>query len=238
MPPIAGVANGALVLVDRVLVNMDLETFHANSRSKVEGTMYLDQVFSDNTLDFFIAFSSISTTIGNIGQMAYTAANMFMKAIVSQRRQRGLAGSVIDISQVIGVGYFERVMTAQNTMSREQAIRLVDKSGAMGMSEADLHQLFAEAIVAGRPDSEADPDIITGIKTVTSAQGKDTFWFKNPRLGHFIQDAMAAEHPSIRKATALPVKTQLETAKDVEEVLAILTGKEIFSVTNINIYYK
>lgn len=77
MPPIAGVANGTLVLRDRGLVNMDLDTFHANTRCKVEGTIYLDEIFSDNTLDwvcfsfffplfffplFFLLFTSSHTT--------------------------------------------------------------------------------------------------------------------------------------------------------------------------------
>ncbi|KAF3480350.1 Beta-ketoacyl synthase, active site protein [Arthroderma uncinatum] len=221
-PPIAGVANGALVLRDKGLINMDLDTFHANTRCKVEGTTYLDEMFPDNTLDFFIAFSSISATVGNMGQMAYTAANMFMKALISQRRHRNVAGSVIDISQVFGVGYVEREMKLRNAMSREQAIRLMDKSGTIIMSEPDLHQLFAEAVISGRPDSQLDPNIITGVKTMTTAESKDAIWRSNPRFGHFIQDVGAVKAPSATKAATIPVKTQLEGAKDAEEMSTIL----------------
>jgi SAM-dependent methyltransferase/NAD(P)-dependent dehydrogenase (short-subunit alcohol dehydrogenase family) len=225
MPPIAGVTNGALVLRDKGLINMDLDTFHANTRPKVEGTLYLDEMFPSDTLDFFIAFSSISATVGNMGQMAYTAANMFMKALISERRHRGLAGSVIDISQVFGVGYIEREMKLQNQLSREQAIRLMSRSGTLIMSEPDLHQLFAEAVIAGRAGSDADPEIITGVKTITSAESTEALWGSNPRFGHFIQDVGAAEIPSATKAAAVPVKMQLEAAKDVEEMSNILQGK-------------
>jgi len=223
MPPVAGVTNGSLVLRDKGLINMDLETFHINTKCKVEGTEYLDEMFPDNTLDWFIAFSSISATVGNMGQMAYTAANMFMKALIAQRRHRGVAGSVIDISQVFGVGYIEREMKLQTQMSREQAIRLMSRSGTLIMSEPDLHQLFAEAIIAGRAESNEDPDIITGIKTITPAEAKEALWGDNVRFGHFIQNAGSAKLPSVTKTTSIPVKVQLEAAKDVEEQSTILT---------------
>ena len=228
MPPVAGVTNGSLVLRDRGLINMDLETFHVNTKCKVEGTEYLDEIFPDNTLDWFIAFSSISATVGNMGQMAYTAANMFMKALIAQRRRRGVAGSVIDISQVFGVGYIEREMKLQTQLSREQAIRLMNRSGTLIMSEPDLHQLFAEAVIAGRAGSAADHEIITGIKTITPAESKEALWGDNVRFGHFIQEVGAAKLPSITKTTAVPVKMQLEAAKDGEEMATIL--KNAFTV--------
>jgi SAM-dependent methyltransferase/NAD(P)-dependent dehydrogenase (short-subunit alcohol dehydrogenase family) len=222
MPPVAGVTNGSLVLRDRGLINMDLETFHVNTKCKVEGTEYLDEMFPDNTLDWFIAFSSISATVGNMGQMAYTAANMFMKALIAQRRQRGVAGSVIDISQVFGVGYIEREMKLQTQLSREQAIRLMSRSGTLIMSEPDLHQLFAEAVIAGRAGSAADHEIITGIKTITPAESKEALWGDNVRFGHFIQEVGAAKLPSVTKTTIVPVKVQLEASKDAEEMATIL----------------
>ena len=221
MPPIAGVANGALVLRDKGLVNMDLETFHANTLCKVEGTEYLHELFQTNTLDWFIAFSSISATVGNMGQMAYAAANSFMKALIAQRRKAGLAGSTIDISQVLGVGYIEREMKLQTQLSREQAVRLMNKSGTIVMSEPDLHQLFAEAIVNGRADSDADHELISGIKTVTPAEAEEALWGKNVRFGHFIR-SLGSSLPSVTRAAAVPVKKLLETARSEAEIASIL----------------
>jgi malonyl CoA-acyl carrier protein transacylase/SAM-dependent methyltransferase/NAD(P)-dependent dehydrogenase (short-subunit alcohol dehydrogenase family) len=229
MPPIAGVANGALVLRDKGLINMDLATFHANTRPKVEGTTYLDEMFPDDSLDWFIAFSSISATVGNMGQMAYTAANIFMKALIQQRRARGVAGSTIDVSQVFGVGYIEREMKLQSSLSREQATRLMHRSGTLIMSEPDLHQLFAEAIVAGRPGSGVNPEIITGVKTLNSQEATEALWAGHPRFGHFIRNAGSAKIPSATKSDTLPVKTQLEKCKDVDEMAIVLRGKLSYS---------
>lgn len=224
MPPIGGVANGALVLRDRGLVNMDLETLHQNTRPKVEGTRYLDELFLDKSLDFFIAFSSIAATVGYMGQMAYTSANMFMKALIRQRRARGIAGSVIDVSRVFGVGYLEREMKTQMAQGREQATRLLNNSGAMAISEQDLHQLFAEAVVAGRPDSTANPEIISGVETLSSVEAAKVLWAGHPRFSHFVQDVGAAKVQGVTKVDTIPVKIRLETCEDAEEMKSVLIG--------------
>jgi acyl transferase domain-containing protein/NAD(P)-dependent dehydrogenase (short-subunit alcohol dehydrogenase family)/ubiquinone/menaquinone biosynthesis C-methylase UbiE len=224
MPPISGVANGALVLRDRGLVNMDLDTFHENTRPKVEGTIYLDELFPDTSLDFFIAFSSIAATVGYMGQMAYTAANMFMKALIRQRRARGIAGSVIDVSRVFGVGYLERETKTQMAQGREQATRLMNNSGAMVMSEQDLHQLFAEAVIAGRPDSTANPEIISGVETLSSEEAAKVLWAGHPRFGHFVQDVGSSKVLGVTKTDSVPVKVQLETCRDADEMKRVLIG--------------
>jgi NAD(P)-dependent dehydrogenase (short-subunit alcohol dehydrogenase family) len=96
LPAIAGVANGALILRDQAFEGMDLESFQMVVKPKIDGTVFLSELFKENTLDFFIAFSSVVATLGNSGQSAYSAANSFSKALINQRRARGLAGSVID----------------------------------------------------------------------------------------------------------------------------------------------
>src|SRR2546430_10573256 len=103
-PKIGGVANGALILRDKTFANTELESFQAVVRPKVDGTINLNELFNDNNLDFFIAFSSVVATMGNTGQSSYTSANSFLKSLIAQRRKRGLPGSVIDISRVLGVG--------------------------------------------------------------------------------------------------------------------------------------
>lgn len=75
-PPIAGVANAAMVLSDTTFANMTIDDFHKATNAKVIGSQNLDGVFSDNTLDFFLMFSSLSSVVGNIGQSNYAAANM------------------------------------------------------------------------------------------------------------------------------------------------------------------
>ena len=201
---------------------MDLETFQTVIRPKVDGTLYLDKIFSENTLDFFISFSSIVATMGNSGQSPYSAANCFMKALVNQRRKRGLPGAVIDISRVIGVGYVEREAKAAGKLSEKQMERIVNVT--MPMSEPDLHMLFAEAILAGKADSGQNSDIITGIRTLAPDATNNVFWAANLKFSHFIYDKGNFGGDKDNKTARMPVKTLLLAAKSLDKVVKILKG--------------
>ncbi len=97
MPPTTGVMNGAMILKDALFANNTHSEFEKTLRPKVDGTVFLDEVFSTNKLDFFIVFSSLAAVSGNIGQSAYAVANNFMCSLVAGRRMRGLAGSAINM---------------------------------------------------------------------------------------------------------------------------------------------
>jgi pseurotin A synthetase (hybrid polyketide synthase/nonribosomal peptide synthetase) len=75
MPPIGGIANGAMVLEDKMFVDMSFESFQTAMRPKVEGSIYLEEAFSNDELDFFLFFSSISVMTGQRTQANYVAAN-------------------------------------------------------------------------------------------------------------------------------------------------------------------
>lgn len=157
MPPIAGIANGAMVLRDSTFETMTLADWQTCVQPKVDGTLLLDELFHTTPLDFFITFSSLAAVIGNMGQANYAAANAFLAALCAQRRnQRGVAGSTMDISSVVGLGVVER----SGVVDAEYFAGL----GFRNIAETDLHQLFAEAMIAGRPGSGEMPEIVTGIK--------------------------------------------------------------------------
>ena len=134
---------------------MDLSTMVEVLKSKAGGCEYSDDLFLENTNDFFFLFSSTSSVVGNSGQSNYIAANMFMTSLVFQRRERGLAGSVIDLSSFVGIGYVEH----SEHIGAENFIRI----GPTNISEQDLHQIFAETALAGRPRSHKGPEIVAGL---------------------------------------------------------------------------
>jgi hypothetical protein len=151
MPPIGGVANGAMVLRDSSFMRMSFEDFQAVLGPKIQGKINLDRLFSDpnQPLDWFIGFRSVAATVGNPGQSAYAAGNCFIKGLVDRRRKQGLAGSVIDSTRLVGLGFIE--LESHGRLTKEHQERLTTRCGTMAMSENDLHQLFAEAILSGRP---------------------------------------------------------------------------------------
>jgi hybrid polyketide synthase/nonribosomal peptide synthetase ACE1 len=67
LPPVGGVAQGAMVLRDTMISDMDLDRVQNVLRPKVDGSIFLDEIFSEMPLEFFIFLSSSVYVIGNRG---------------------------------------------------------------------------------------------------------------------------------------------------------------------------
>jgi len=210
MPQIAGIANGAMVLQDTAIADMTLETMTKVLRPKIEGTTYLDELFQEDTLDFFIAFSSISCVFGQHGQSNYAAANTFLNGLINRRRLQGLAGSAMAIGAVLGIGYVAREVDLTTYERMKQ-------NGYRLMSERDLHLLFAEAVAASRElggSSEAF-EIITGIHTDKVREERNT---KNPVFQHVVTKQRSRLGDSQESSVKIPLKSQLSAATTETEV--------------------
>ena len=214
LPPIAGVANAAMVLSDGLFANMPYEKFAKTLKPKVEGTTYLDELFPKNTLDFFIIFSSLTYVTGNVGQTPYAAANAFMVSLAEGRRKRGLAASVMSLAGIFGVGYIART---------DKGIH--DKLGAMGyahISEWDYQQFFAEAIIAGHPSSGRNFEISNGVKPFDPERDTNLpFWIDIPRFSKFkVVKANSAAGKTDKKTVSTRAQLKEQTTEDgVRQVL-------------------
>jgi hybrid polyketide synthase/nonribosomal peptide synthetase ACE1 len=219
-PPIAGVANGAMVLHDSLFSGMSLGTMQDVLGPKIDGTNNLDQIFHDDDLDFFILFSSSACVVGNSGQANYAAANGYINSLARQRRKRGLAASAIDIGRVAGIGYVETVGQA--------VVDQLTRFGLMAISESEFHQMFAETIRAGYTNlknNEAIPDAVvtTGIRTIHDEEIKGP-WAENSRFSHYIVEAKSVESGGDQqnKKMTLHVSEQLASAATTEQALEVL----------------
>lgn len=85
--------------------------------SKVRGAWNFHNTLKSQTLDFFVAISSAAGAVGNRGQSAYSAANIFLNAFVRYRIKLGLPASSIDLTAVSDAGYL-----AENAESSRQGI--------------------------------------------------------------------------------------------------------------------
>jgi non-ribosomal peptide synthetase component F/SAM-dependent methyltransferase/NADP-dependent 3-hydroxy acid dehydrogenase YdfG len=173
MPPIAGVANAAMVLKDRAFENTTLDDFQTVFAPKVQGSKNLDDLFFSTDLEFFVLFSSIASVVGSKGQANYGAANLFMHSLARQRRKRDVAGSVMDIAMLLGVGYVARSLDQYESQMKQYSY--------MAISEPEFHDIFAAAILSGRPGSNHSPEIITGV-----GPDADAPWTTDPRFSHFV----------------------------------------------------
>ncbi|PRR99354.1 non-ribosomal peptide synthetase [Bacillus atrophaeus] len=81
-----GILHSAGIIKDNYMIKKSAEELHAVLSPKVKGLVYLDEASKDMALDVFILFSSLSGSIGSIGQSDYAAANVFMDAYAGYRR--------------------------------------------------------------------------------------------------------------------------------------------------------
>ncbi|KAL4936458.1 hypothetical protein BDV06DRAFT_233408 [Aspergillus oleicola] len=213
-PAVAGVANAAMVLEDRMFSSMSLETLTKVLGPKVDGSRYLDELFGSQPLDFFVFFSSTASVVGNRGQSNYAAANLYMVGLANNRRKRGLAASVIDIGMVLGVGYITDNGIYESVLK---------KHNLMPISESEFHNMFAEAVIAGRPGSGKNIQLTTGLHRASRSEGEDQpFWSNNPRFSHFVKEEDAETVDPQSSAQIVPVRQLLQAASTPEEHEQIL----------------
>ncbi|KAL4964020.1 uncharacterized protein BDV14DRAFT_201275 [Aspergillus stella-maris] len=215
-PPIAGVANAAMILRDKLLSNMELDDFLTVMKPKVDGSQHLHDIFGHNhPLDFFILFSSLSTVLGNVGQSNYAVANAFMASLIAQRRAEGLSGSVMHIGPIFGAGYATR-----SGQFRSQDLAA---SGLYPLSITDFHQLFGEAVLASPPGSGRKPEITAGLRTITSKADSRVLWRSNPRFAHFckIDDEESGSAVDTKTSLVL-VKAHLASAMTTEQAREVI----------------
>lgn len=89
LPPVLGVVHAAGVNEDGLIRDTTSESFSRVFSPKVAGALALHKAFPPTTLDFFILFSSIGQLVGTSGQSPYGAANAFLDALATHRREQG-----------------------------------------------------------------------------------------------------------------------------------------------------
>lgn len=67
LPPLAGVAQGAMVLHDCLFADIDYAKFEKVLGPKVRGSALLEEVLGETDLDFMIYFSSMASVTGKAG---------------------------------------------------------------------------------------------------------------------------------------------------------------------------
>ncbi|KAI2602000.1 beta-ketoacyl synthase domain-containing protein [Hypoxylon sp. NC1633] len=184
MPRVAGIANGAMVLDDRVFAQMDENTWKRVLLPKTAGSRNLDIIFDEPDLEFFIMTSSFAAIGGHPGQSNYAVANMYMNGLAGNRRRRGLAGSVLNIGVMYGLGFLQR--------EKEELYSGLEREGYPPISERDIHHMFLEAVAAGRPggsgQSEPPTELTTGLRRFDPANPDPLHWHTDPRFSHYTRE--------------------------------------------------
>jgi phthiocerol/phenolphthiocerol synthesis type-I polyketide synthase E len=177
---VAGVPGGGLIpLKTRASAEQVL-------RPKVRGTLVLDQVFAEESLDFTMLFSSLSSRLAGTGQIDYTSANAFLDSLAIQRRAEGKKVWSIGWdtwSEVgMGVGFDQRTNGIQQQEGRYSPAshgllqwRHEHAEGETWSSNLDgaSHWTLGEHIVVNRPTLVGTAYIDMAVSAARqSAEGK------------------------------------------------------------------
>lgn len=108
LPPLRGIFHGAMVLNDGYLIDLDRTSFNDVINPKVLGAINLHNYTKDESLDFFISLSSISSIIGNPKQGNYVVANTFLDSFAHYRRSRNLPATTINLGVLGDTGVVAR----------------------------------------------------------------------------------------------------------------------------------
>ncbi len=213
MPPIGGVAQGAMVLSDAMFAEMTMPIMEKVIKPKVNGSIYLEEIFRDTALEFFLYFSSVAAITGNKGQSVYAAANMFMNTLAAQRRKRGAVASVVNIGAIMGNGYITRELNAKQQ-------KFLQELGNIWLSEQDFLNIFAEGVRASQLSGNETMEMTTGLR-LTVPDSKVS-WASDPMFQHLV---LYNEEPSgagLQKSGSVPLKSQLEGVTSEDEISHLL----------------
>lgn len=231
-PPIAGIANGAMVLADVSLQNMSYDQMVRVLRPKIDGSILVDKIFHSDPLDFFILFSSLSCVLGNRGQANYDAANMFLVGLAAQRRARGVVASVVDIGAIMGMGYMAREV-------KEQTLKQMVGAGFNKMSERDFFMAFAHGILSGCSSSSnrSGYEVITGLHVPPPSDEFQPGWVTNPRFSHMVARSRVAARQQTKKASptqqAESTRDLLKRSRTLADLSIVITAALLKKMTHM-----
>lgn len=108
MPPLTGVFHAAAVIEDAPLVNLSEAQIERVFRPKLLGAWNLHEATLADPLRMFVNYSSSSASIGNPGQGAYVAANLYLESLTLYRRSLGLPALSVGWGAIKDAGFLTR----------------------------------------------------------------------------------------------------------------------------------
>jgi NAD(P)-dependent dehydrogenase (short-subunit alcohol dehydrogenase family)/acyl carrier protein len=128
---LAGVIHTAMVLDDGLIAGLEPARTRAVLAPKVDGAANLDRATRGTALDYFVAFSSATTMIGNPGQGAYVAANAYLQGLMRRRRAEGLPGLAVGWGAIGDVGVLSRDLDVAAKLERISGIVAMQSKEAL-----------------------------------------------------------------------------------------------------------
>lgn len=156
--------------------NMTFDEWSQSTDSKIRGTLNLHNLFSQGGLDFFVALSSVTSVVGNMGQANYAAGNGFIDGLMEWRRNHGLPGHSINIGLVPDASGLSDVAEDQESRQR--------RYNHLGGTEIMTHELQTLLRVIINSKLSLPPQIIAGMTDSLSRQNAPSAWVLDRKFDH------------------------------------------------------
>jgi acyl transferase domain-containing protein/D-arabinose 1-dehydrogenase-like Zn-dependent alcohol dehydrogenase/acyl carrier protein/dTDP-4-dehydrorhamnose reductase len=165
--PLSAVIHTAGVLDDGVIGSLTPRRLDAVLRSKADAAWHLHELTAGHDLAAFVVFSSLAGVFGGPGQGNYSAANVFLDALMEHRRHHGmpalsLAWGLWDeggdmVGGLAGADLSRLGRGGMLALSREQGMALLDAALCRG-GEAVLLAFGADfAAMRSLPPGQVSP---------------------------------------------------------------------------------
>ena len=133
MAPLKGILHSAAVIEDAPILNLTGDQLERVFQPKLVGAWNLHQATLKDPIDMFVLYSSSAASVGNPGQGAYVAANLYLDALALYRRSLGLPALSIGWGAIKDAGF----------LTRHQAVAGMLKSRT-GLDATPAHEALAD----------------------------------------------------------------------------------------------
>ena len=145
LPPLRGLVHSAMVVDDKLVRDLDEKRMRRVLSPKVLGAWNLHALTRKRKLDFFVLYSSATTSFGNPGLGNYVAANVYLESLARFRRSQGLPATAVSWGPISDSGYL-----ARNDAALEALTAFMGSSGLTTQQGFKvLEQLLQANIVCG-----------------------------------------------------------------------------------------
>jgi acyl transferase domain-containing protein/NADPH:quinone reductase-like Zn-dependent oxidoreductase/acyl carrier protein len=146
--PLGGIVHTAGVLADAPISGLDWDKLEAVFRPKVYGGWLLHRASTAVPgLRFFVAYSSVSSVLGNPGQANYAAANAYLDELMRWRAAHGLPALSVSWGPWAGVGMAARLDERLARNIERQGVAPLRAGTAMRTLLSELAQPVAHTMI-------------------------------------------------------------------------------------------
>jgi myxalamid-type polyketide synthase MxaB len=164
--PIKGLFFLAGQLRDGLISKMSWPQFQEVLAVKTLGLSQVDQFSRKYSLDFFIAFSSLTAITGSPGQSNYVAANSFVDGLMQLRRTQGLPGNTIDWGPWKEAGMAQRLSSLQSQrllelgilpLETKQSLQVLNGLGSQSPTQIGVMRIDWSKFLKHFPTANTNP---------------------------------------------------------------------------------